>query len=135
METTPRKAKPQPQDSSPKGICKTLYIDEEKVSAVTAAMPPEGTIERIAEAFSILSDPTRVRLLYALSLKELCVCDLAKILGRSMGATSHQLQLLRRSQLVKYRMEGKLAYYSLHNEWVRQLISDAIRRTGEGGAL
>jgi ArsR family transcriptional regulator len=103
-----------------------VYVDERKVAAVRAAAPGDDEIGRIAERFSSLSDPTRVRILHALCRAELCVCDLSKVARRSMPATSQQLQLLRRFGLVKFRMDGKLAYYSIADEWVRDALDAAI---------
>lgn len=116
------------------GTCQTLYVDEARVAAAQAALPSESTLEQVADFFSALSDPTRLRILTALTTGELCVCDLAKVAGRSMGATSHQLQLLRRLRLVKYRMEGKLAYYSLDDAHVRPLLESVVRRRNGKGA-
>lgn len=96
-------------------------------------MPDVDIIDHVADSFGALSDPTRVRILYALSKHELCVCDLSRILSRSMPATSHALQQLRRMRLVKYRMEGKLAYYSLRAPWLREVLAAAIER-GEQSA-
>lgn len=104
-----------------------VYVDERKVATVRAACPSGGEIEQLAERFGALSDPTRVRILHALSRAELCVCDLSKVAGRSMPATSQQLQLLRRLGLVKYRMQGRLAYYTLADEWVRSALSHALQ--------
>lgn len=106
--------------------CAIQCIDQRKVDAVRAASPAAEHIARVAERFSALSDPTRIRLLHALSRAELCVCDLSKVAGRSMPATSQQLQLLRRIGLVKYRTEGKLAYYSLADAWVRGALETAL---------
>lgn len=114
------------------GVCQTRYVDEARVAAAEASLPAPEVIARAADDFGALADPTRLRLLYALADTELCVCDIARVLGRSMGATSHQLQTLRRMGLVAYRMEGKLAYYSLTSGWVRALLADARRRV-EGG--
>jgi len=133
--TTRRSARDRTNKSAQDGVCKTLFVDEAKVASVLAAMPASGEIEGIADLFSVLSDPTRVRLLYALTREELCVCDLARIVGRSMPATSHQLQLLRRMHLVKYRMAGKLAYYNLDDSRVKRLVQDAVRQSNGGGAL
>lgn len=114
------------------GECEVVYVDERKVAAVRAAAPGDDAIERIAERFSALSDPTRVRILHALCRAELCVCDLSKVAGRSMPATSQQLQLLRRLGLVKFRMDGKLAYYSLAEDWVRSALDEAFRTFSAG---
>lgn len=118
----------------PRGVCQTLCFDQARVASVLAAMPPPGEIEGIADLFGVLSDPTRVRLLYALTREELCVCDLARVVARSVAATSHQLQLLRRMRLVQYRMAGKLAYYRLDDSRVRRLVTEAVRRSRAGGA-
>ena len=107
-------------------------MDDRKITAVRKAAPRNEDVAWVAERFSALSDPTRVRLLDALSRAELCVCDLSKIAGRSMPATSQQLQLLRRLGLVKFRMDGKLAYYSLADEWVRETLGAAL--AGRAGA-
>ncbi len=116
------------------GECQVDYVDEARVAQVEAAMPTDAVLERTAEEFSLLSDPTRLRILFALSLHELCVCDLARILKRSMPATSQQLQRLRREGAVKYRMEGKLAYYRLEGATLRRLVRDAFKRHDDGGA-
>lgn len=104
-----------------------MYVDARKVAAVRAAAPGDEAIGRVAERFAALSDPTRVRILHALCRAELCVCDLSRVAGRSMPATSQQLQLLRRLGLVKFRMDGKLAYYSMADEWVRHALDEALR--------
>ncbi len=135
MESTARRStRGKPIKCREEGACKTLYVDEVKVASVLATMPAPNEIEGIADLFGVLSDPTRVRLLYALTREELCVCDLARVLGRSMPATSHQLQLLRRMHLVKYRMAGKLAYYSLDDARVKRLVQDAVRQSNAGRA-
>jgi DNA-binding transcriptional ArsR family regulator len=97
------------------------------VAAARSAAPRDEAIERVADRFSALSDPTRIRILHALCHGDLCVCDLSKVAGRSMPATSQQLQLLRRLGLVKYRMDGKLAYYSVADDWVRTQLEQAFR--------
>jgi DNA-binding transcriptional ArsR family regulator len=106
--------------------CAVDYVDERKVAAVRAMSPPPEDIDRVAERFSALADPTRIRLLHALARAELCVCDLSKVAGRSMPATSQQLQILRRLGLVKYRTAGKLAYYSLADAWARSTLEIAL---------
>lgn len=106
--------------------CAVEYVDERKVAAVRAVSPRAEDISRVAERFSALADPTRIRLLHALARAELCVCDLSKVAGRSMPATSQQLQILRRLGLVKYRTDGKLAYYSLADAWARSTLETAL---------
>jgi DNA-binding transcriptional ArsR family regulator len=119
-----------PRKADAEGTCLVDYVDEVKVSRVLRAMPSSEVLEDAAELFSVVSDPTRLRILIGLSKTELCVCDLAKVAGRSMTATSHQLQILRRLRLVTFRMEGKLAYYKLTSDLVRQLIERVLSRGG-----
>jgi ArsR family transcriptional regulator len=83
--------------------CDVVLIDEARVRATEASLIDGLTATRIAETFSALNDPTRVRIISALSLQELCVCDLAAVLGMSQSAISHQLRLLRVMGLVRHR--------------------------------
>lgn len=112
------------------GECGVQCVNEGKVARVRAAAPAPDAVQQVADLFGALADPTRVRLLDALSRAELCVCDLATVVGRSMPATSQQLKILRGLGLVRFRMDGKLAYYSLADEWVRSALADALRRAG-----
>ncbi|OFX25832.1 MAG: hypothetical protein A2V77_09380 [Anaeromyxobacter sp. RBG_16_69_14] len=95
-----------------------------------AAAPDADTLQRVADQFGALSDPTRLRILLALLRAELCVCDLATIASRSMAATSQQLKLLRGLGLVRFRTEGRLAYYSLADEWVRSALAEVLPAGG-----
>ncbi len=113
------------------GECGVQCVNEGKVARVRAAAPEPDAVQQVADLFGALADPTRVRLLDALTRAELCVCDLATVVGRSMSATSQQLKILRGLGLVKFRMDGKLAYYSLADEWVRSALADALRRAGK----
>jgi DNA-binding transcriptional ArsR family regulator len=97
-------------------------INEKTVELVKSKMLLDETFQMIANDFKIISEPTRVKILYALSKKEICVCDLAILLGMTDSAISHQLRLLRERKLVKFRKEGKLAYYSLADDHIMQLI-------------
>jgi ArsR family transcriptional regulator, lead/cadmium/zinc/bismuth-responsive transcriptional repressor len=90
-------------------------IDGDRIAAVQRRMPAAAGFRHLAEIFSALGDPTRLRVLFALTRQELCVCDLATLLGVTVSAVSHQLRLLRGLRLVKCRREGRLAYYSLED--------------------
>ncbi len=127
METTTIRLRPARKRPRRSGQCGVFYVDERKVAAVRAASPSREVLERLSDRFGALGDPTRLRILHALSRAELCVCDLSKVAGRSMPATSQQLQLLRRLGLVKYRMDGKLAYYTLADDWVRSALAQALQ--------
>ncbi|MCD8491887.1 MAG: metalloregulator ArsR/SmtB family transcription factor [Geovibrio sp.] len=95
-------------------------------------MLDEGTIYDLSEMFKVLSEPSRIRILHALSRQELCVCDLADALGMNQSAISHQLRILRNARLVKFRREGKEAWYSLDDEHVITLMCQGIEHISHG---
>ena len=103
-----------------------LIVDAARVWAVASQMPTAAAITHVTDIFKILADPTRARIVFALSQVELCVCDLAALVGISVSAVSHQLRLLRSLGLVKFRKEGRLAYYTLSDAHVEQLLGDAL---------
>lgn len=109
------------------GEGKVVYIDPASVRAAKSAMPGDRMVRALAETFSALSDPTRVRIVTALTAQELCVADLALLLGISGSAVSHQLRLLRGQRLVKYRKEGRVAFYSLDDDHIRNLMKECVR--------
>lgn len=111
--------------------CEVLCINHEKVAAVRGKMQTDGVINKLAETFKVLGDPTRTKVLFALSQDELCVCDLAHLLGKTQSAISHQLRVLRNLDLVKYRKEGKIAYYSLNDKHVRTLFREGLEHVTE----
>jgi DNA-binding transcriptional ArsR family regulator len=90
-----------------------------------------ATVGAVADVFKLLGDPTRVRLLDALTLGERCVCDLAALVGLSESAVSHQLRLLRSARLVRVRRAGRLAYYSLDDHHVIGLLHDTRKHVEE----
>ena len=102
--------------------CEVEFVDEQRVKRVKRAMKSHDATALLAETFRVLGDPTRVRIAFALSREELCVCDLANLLGASQSAVSHSLRALRQMKLVKFRREGKIAYYSLDDDHIRQLL-------------
>ncbi|MBC8016048.1 MAG: winged helix-turn-helix transcriptional regulator [Sporomusaceae bacterium] len=87
---------------------------------------PDADAQQVADSFKLLGDTTRVKMLHALSKRELCVCDLAAVVDMGQSAVSHQLRLLRSARLVKYRKEGKMAWYSLDDEHIGLLLSQCI---------
>jgi DNA-binding transcriptional ArsR family regulator len=111
---------------------KISFIDAPSVRAARAAIPNDRMVRALAETFGALSDPTRVRIISALAGQELCVFDLARMLGLSGSAISHQLRLLRGQRLVKYRKEGKGAYYSLDDDHIRNLMEECIKHVTVG---
>jgi DNA-binding transcriptional ArsR family regulator len=105
----------------------------ENVSRVRERMLSERDFLFLAELFKALGDYTRVRILYALSINELCVCALAEVLDMSPSAISHQLRLLRAARLVRYRKDGKNVYYTLDDAHVHNLIVQGIDHVREEG--
>ncbi|MDP4552794.1 metalloregulator ArsR/SmtB family transcription factor [Alkalihalobacillus macyae] len=107
-----------------KDTCDTFCYDEALVQRV---QPEMEKVEGVELIFKALSDATRMKIAYALMLeKELCVCDVANIIGSTTATASHHLRLLRNMKLAKYRKEGKLVFYSLADEHVHQLVSIAL---------
>ncbi|MDD2366725.1 MAG: metalloregulator ArsR/SmtB family transcription factor [Desulfuromonadaceae bacterium] len=116
-----------------RAVCTISLINEAKVTAVKNATPEEETLFRLAETFRVLGDPTRVRILHALSLEELCVCDIASLLGTTKSAVSHQLRLLRSLRVVKYRKDGRIVYYSLDDSHVGNLLREGLSHISSQG--
>ena len=109
-------------------------IDSERVAAVQRRMPAAAGLRHLAETFSAMGDPTRLRLLFALSSEELCVYDLSVLLGVSVSAISHQLRLLRGLRLVKCRREGRLSYYSIDDPHIATMLDLGLRQVGSGAS-
>ena len=112
--------------------CDVDAIDPERVALVMASMIDEATTLGLAEIFRALGDPTRVRILHALAASELCVCDLAAILGMSQSAVSHQLRLLRSLRLVRHRREGRMVYYALDDDHIEKLLAQGLDHVAHG---
>lgn len=102
--------------------CEIVCMDEEKVQKLKGKLKKHNH-QDVAKIFKALADETRIKIAYALVVEEeLCVCDIANIVGSSNATASHHLRLLRNLGLAKYRKEGKLAYYSLDDDHVKQII-------------
>ncbi len=112
-------------------VCEVHYIDRKRVQYVEKRMQANTVINNLAETIQVLGDPTRIKIIFALSQKELCVCDLAGLLGLSSSAVSHQLRVLRNMRLVKYRKEGRIAYYSLDDSHISRLFDEGLRHVKE----
>lgn len=111
--------------------CEERCIHEENVQAVQREMPTEETVQSLAETFKTLGDPTRIRMLFALMQREMCVCDLAALIGVTESAVSHQLRVLRSQKLVRYRREGKNLFYSLDDDHVTTLFAQGLEHVKE----
>lgn len=111
--------------------CDCTVIHEVIVNLVREKMPQEETLYDLAELFKVFGDSTRIKILWALDEAEMCVCDIAVLLNMTQSAISHQLRVLRQSNLVKNRREGKVVYYSLDDEHVRQIFNQGLIHVNE----
>jgi ArsR family transcriptional regulator, lead/cadmium/zinc/bismuth-responsive transcriptional repressor len=112
-------------------VCEITCIHEEKVSRLKSTLSTKNT-SKVAGLFKALSDDTRMKIAYALSIEEeLCVCDVANIVGATTATASHHLRLLTKQGLAKFEKRGKLVYYSLDDDHVKQLIEIAFTHQKE----
>lgn len=111
--------------------CEITQVHQGAVDQVRQVLPPDEVLSDLADLFKIFGDSTRVKILYALLQSELCVCDIADLLGLTQSAISHQLRVLRGSKLVKFRRDGKTLYYSLADEHVCRIISQGMEHVKE----
>ena len=105
--------------------------DAAEIKEVTDALPDEDTLDELEELFKIFGDSTRIKILYALHIKEMCVMDISLALGMSQSAISHQLRVLRQTRLIRSRRDGKNIYYSLADEHVHTIISMGLEHIEE----
>jgi DNA-binding transcriptional ArsR family regulator len=118
--------------SETEATCEERHVgDPASLEAIRVRLLRGRTVEAVADVFKLLGDPTRVRLVDALSHGERCVCDLAALVGLSESAVSHQLRLLRAARLVRVRRAGRLAYYSLDDHHVIGLLHDTRKHVEE----
>lgn len=111
-----------------KGLCEVDCIDGPRAAAARANLPPESESRSVAEALKVLAHPGRLRVLSALKGRELCVCDLAHVLGISFSGTSQQLRELRRIGAVDFRAQGKLAYYRIGDPFWLELAGSVSEK-------
>lgn len=114
--------------------CDARIVDEGAVSRVLETLPPQAGRDRLVGIFAALADPTRVRILLALAVQPLCVCELTEIAGVTQSAVSHQLRLLRGLDLVAWERDGKRAVYRLADDHVRVLLEIGLEHAAEGAA-
>lgn len=106
--------------------CDCHFIHEEVVQDVRGHMPDEEDLLDLSDLFKVFSDSTRVKILCALFRAEMCVCDIAVLLGMTKSAISHHLRVLKQTKLVKYRREGKIVYYSLADDHVKTIFHQGM---------
>ncbi|WP_100065574.1 ArsR/SmtB family transcription factor [Miniphocaeibacter massiliensis] len=107
------------------------YIDKEPSLKVTDNLPMDEDIYDLADFYKLFSDSTRLKILIALGVNELCVTDLAKVLKMGQSAISHQLRILKQGRLVRNRREGKVIYYQLDDDHIKEIISSGLEHIEE----
>lgn len=113
--------------------CDITTVHENVVERVRSRMPDEDLLYDTAELFKVFGDSTRTRILSALFIEELCVCDIASLLNMTKSAVSHQLRILRQTKIVKSRRSGKEIYYSLDDEHISKIYGMALEHLQEEG--
>ncbi|AGX42769.1 ArsR/SmtB family transcription factor [Clostridium saccharobutylicum] len=111
--------------------CNCTMIHEDIISKVRECIPQEETLYDLADLFKVLGDSTRIKVLCALFQAEMCVCDIAALLGMTQSAISHQLRVLKQARLVKYKREGKVVYYSLDDDHVKRIFDQGLIHISE----
>ena len=106
--------------------CDCSTIHEDVVAEVREKMPPEEELLDLADLFKVFSDSTRIKIICALQESEMCVCDIAVLLGMTKSSISHQLRALRQTKLVKYRKVGRVVYYSLDDDHVGHILEEGL---------
>ena len=112
-------------------VCECNVIHEDVVRRVQENMPDEMPIYEVSELFKVFGDSTRSRIICALRIEEMCVCDLAALLNMTQSAISHQLRILRSSRLVKCRKQGRVVYYSLDDAHIGEIFAMAFEHIME----
>jgi len=112
-------------------VCDCTIIHSEVIEQVKKQMLEEDKLADVASLFRVLGDSTRIKIVHALFLAEMCVCDIAALLGMTQSSISHQLRVLKQAKLVKYRKEGKVVYYSLDDDHIQNIFDQALLHIDE----
>lgn len=116
-------------------LCEVSVIHEDVLKRVREKMPDEEPVYEVSELFRVFGDSTRARIICALNIEEMCVCDLAVLLNMTQSAISHQLRLLKVSRIVKSRKQGRVVYYSLDDAHIGQIFAMAFDHVTEEGEM
>lgn len=111
--------------------CDVICIHSDRVEKVRENMPEDALLIGLADFYKVFGDATRIRILCVLLESEMCVCDLAEVLGMTQSAISHQLRVLKQMKLVKNRREGKTVFYSLADGHIQSIISQGMEHITE----
>lgn len=121
-----RSSAPKDTTRTAQGECEVFTFDADRVARVQSSMLSDETALATAEIFKALANPIRAKIMHALSCAQLCVCDLAQVLGVSVSTVSHHLQYMRRAGVLRFRTEGKLVYYAAIDGCVLKMLSGAL---------
>ena len=110
-------------------VCECTVIHQEVIDKIK--LPEEELLYDLGDFFKILGDSTRIKILIALFQSEMCVCDIAALLGMTQSAISHQLRVLKQGRLVKHRKEGKVVYYSLDDDHIKHIVDQGLTHISE----
>ena len=112
-------------------VCEFMHVHDEIVDKVERVMPQEQELLDLAEFFKVFGDSTRIKILYALSQSEMCVCDIATLLQMGQSAISHQLRVLKQLRLVNFRRDGKTVFYSLSDGHIQTILAQGMEHISE----
>lgn len=119
------------RNKEPVAQCECTLVHKDIVNEVSDNMPDDEILYDVADLFKVFGDCTRIKILYALFESEMCVCDIADLLGMSQSAISHQLRVLKQSRLVKYRRDGKTVFYSLNDDHIKTIFNQGLEHVLE----
>jgi len=116
---------------TPIEVCGFMHVHEDKVDELRHGLPDDDTLARLADLYKVFGDGTRIRILYVLFESEVCVCDIARLLGMTQSAVSHQLRILKQASLIRSRRDGKTIFYSLADDHVTTLLRMGMEHVTE----
>ena len=111
--------------------CKTYFVHKNILKKVISVIPRDEILYDLADFYKMFADTTRIKILQALLVSEMCVCDIAELLSVSQSAISHQLKTLRQTKLIKFRREGKVVFYSLKDDHVKKILDLGLQHINE----
>ena len=115
----------------PDDRCDYMHVHKAIITQVEQDMPDEELLYDLADLFKLFGDSTRLKILYVLFGSEMCVCDIAQLLGMTQSAISHQLRILKQNKLVRSRRDGKTVFYSLADSHVRTILDQGMEHLNE----
>jgi ArsR family transcriptional regulator len=122
---------PAPTDTPKKEVCSIQGIHRQVIRTVRNRMPESENFDELARFYKLFGDRTRLGIIWVLGVSEMCVCDLCVLLGMKQSAISHQLRSLKQTQIVKFRREDKVVFYSLNDDHIREVLEVGYKHMQE----